>query len=89
MHSAFYVRDLWRRANLTAAAVEREMVLQVPAHGVRLLRMWPALLEIMDPAPFLRVWIDRLTMGSTRWFPKPRNDGLNAEHKPKIHRADP
>jgi hypothetical protein len=45
MHDAYHVRDLWQRRNLsvtTTAGGHRALNLSVPAHGVRMLRLWPA-----------------------------------------------
>ena len=41
LHTSFTARDLWARANLSQAPLQGSVVLTVPAHGVRFLRLWP------------------------------------------------
>jgi len=40
MHTTYHVRDLWAHQNLSVAT--NAISLTVPSHGVRLLRLWPA-----------------------------------------------
>ena len=46
LHTTYRVRDLWLKANLSGEPAVTRLVVDVPAHGVRLLRLWP-----MTPAP--------------------------------------
>merc|ERR1719273_461528 len=39
MHYSYFIRDLWQHKNLTSSG--SVLRLNVPAHGVRLLRLWP------------------------------------------------
>ena len=43
MHSTYAVRDLWSRTNVSCGGngCVKEMAVDVPGHGVRLMRMWP------------------------------------------------
>lgn len=41
MHTTYTARDLWGHANLSDSAITSEVTLDVPGHGVRLLRLWP------------------------------------------------
>ena len=71
MHSTYAARDLWARANLSATPLHESTSLMVPAHGVRLLRLWP-----VEPPPPPACPADFETHAAGYWYntePCPNN----------------